>query len=149
MLASELVRRRLAAGLTQRELADASGVSQPNIAAYERGRRPLTDSMAERLEPHLAVRPSRLLAEHRREVTRLAAEHGAVEVRVFGSVARGTDEPASDIDLLVRMQPGRTIFDLALLREDLAELLGRRVDVVSEGALRGRGAEVLAEAVPL
>lgn len=95
------------------------------------------------------MRPSRLLAEHRREVTRLAAEHGAVEVRVFGSVARGTDEPASDIDLLVRMQPGRTIFDLALLREDLAELLGRRVDVVSEGALRGRGAEVLAEAVPL
>lgn len=68
---------------------------------------------------------------------------------MFGSVARGTDRPESDIDLLVRMEAGRTIFDLALLSEDLADLLGRRVDVISEGALRERGAQVIAEAVPL
>ena len=79
---------------------------------------------------------------------RVAAHRGARNVRVFGSVARGTDEK-SDIDFLVEMEPGR-LFDLSGLLLDLESLLHVSVDVVTERGLRPRVRErVLAEAVPL
>lgn len=93
---------------------------------------------------------SELLRQHRADVLALAAKHGATEVRVFGSVARDEADEASDIDLLVRMGPGRSLFDLGALVMDLQDLLGRRVDVVTERGLRPRIREhVLREAIPV
>lgn len=90
------------------------------------------------------------LKRHRSEVLRLAAAYGATDVRVFGSVARGEADESSDIDLVVRMSPGRSLFDLGGLLMDLQDLLGRRVDVVTERGLRPRMREqVLREAIPV
>lgn len=65
-----------------------------------------------------------------------AAAHGAGDVRVFGSVVRGEEAAVSDVDFLVSLEPGRTLLDLARLELQLEALLGRRVDVVTEGGLR-------------
>ena len=90
------------------------------------------------------------LNRHRAEVLRLAAKYGATDVRVFGSVARGEAGESSDIDFLVRMSPGRSVFDIGGLLMDLQDLLGRRVDVVTERGLRPRMRErVLRDAVPV
>jgi predicted nucleotidyltransferase len=64
-------------------------------------------------------------------IRRLAAQHGARDPRIFGSVARDESKSDSDVDVLVTMEPGRTLFDLIALEQDLEELLGRPVDVVS------------------
>ncbi len=86
----------------------------------------------------------------RAEILEVAARHGATSVRIFGSVARGEADDASDIDFLVELQPGRSLFDLGGLVVDLRELLGRPVDVVTVGGLKERIRErVLAEAVAL
>jgi predicted nucleotidyltransferase len=76
-----------------------------------------------------------LLDTRRNDIVRLAAMHGAHNVRVFGSVARGEAGDASDIDFLVDWEPRRTLIDLCGLLSDLRELLGREVDVVSEDGL--------------
>jgi len=76
-----------------------------------------------------------LLREKREEILRIAAKHGACNVRVFGSVARGEAGDESDIDLLVEFGPGRSLLDQAGLVADLEELLGRKVDVVTAGGL--------------
>jgi uncharacterized protein len=91
-----------------------------------------------------------LVRTNRHEILAVAARHGALNVRIFGSVARGEAGDQSDVDVLVDMVPGRSLFDLGGLLMDLQELLGRRVDVVTEEGLhwyiRDR---VLKEAVPL
>jgi hypothetical protein len=76
-----------------------------------------------------------LLKEKREEIIRIAAEHGARNVRVFGSVARGEADESSDVDFLVDMEPNRSLLEVGALLTDLQELLGRRVDVVSEKGL--------------
>ena len=91
-----------------------------------------------------------LLKDKRADILRLAARHGAYNVRVFGSVARGEAGPGSDIDLLVEMGPNRSPFFPAGLKIDLEDLLGRKVDVLTENALHWYIRErVLKEAVPL
>lgn len=91
-----------------------------------------------------------LLQEKREDILRLAREHGAYNVRVFGSVARGEADEASDIDLLVDMEKGRSLLDIGGLLMDLQDLLGRDVDVVTEQGLRSRIKEhILREAVAL
>ena len=91
-----------------------------------------------------------LLQEKREDILRLAKEYGAFNVRVFGSVARGEADEKSDIDLLVTLENGRSLLDLVGLWMDLEELLQRKVDVVSEGGLRGGfGEHVLKDAVVL
>jgi uncharacterized protein len=75
------------------------------------------------------------LRQKREEILRIAAKHGAHNVRVFGSVARGEAEEDSDIDFLVEFEPGRSLLDQAGLVLDLEELLGRKADVVTEGGL--------------
>ncbi len=86
----------------------------------------------------------------REEILRVAARRGARNVRVFGSVARGDNDEKSDVDFLVEMEPGHTLFDLSGLLLDLESLLHVSVDVVTERGLRPRVRErVLAEAVPL
>lgn len=92
----------------------------------------------------------RLLGEKRDEIMQIAAKHGAHNVRVFGSVARGDLHEGSDVDVLVDLEPDRSLFDLGGLGIDLQDLLGRKVDVVTEQGLRSRIRErVLQEAVPL
>ncbi len=86
----------------------------------------------------------------REEIVAAAARHGARNVRVFGSVARGEARPDSDIDVLVAMDDGRSLFDLFRLRRELERLLGPDIDLVTEGALRNRHRSgVTREAVPL
>ena len=75
------------------------------------------------------------IGEQRAQVLNVAASHGARNVRVFGSVARGEATAQSDIDLLVEFEPGRSVLDQVALIEDLEALLGRKVDVVTEQAL--------------
>jgi uncharacterized protein len=65
----------------------------------------------------------------------LATQHGARNVRVFGSVARGEDRPDSDVDLLVDVEPGRSLLDVIALEQDLEVLLGRPVDVQTDAGL--------------
>ena len=94
--------------------------------------------------------PNELLHEKREDILRVASKRGASNVRVFGSVARGEDDAKSDIDLLVDLEPGRSLFDLGGLLMDLQSLLGHEVDVVTERGLRERIRErVLKEAIPL
>jgi uncharacterized protein len=90
------------------------------------------------------------LARVRGQILVIAARHGAGNVRVFGSVARGEADAASDIDFLVDFEPGRSLLDLAALLVDLEDLLGHPVDVVTEPGLKARIRQrVLAEAVPV
>ncbi len=90
------------------------------------------------------------LLAHREELLRVGRAHGATSVRVFGSTARGTAGPASDVDFLVELEPGRTLLDLVALGRAWGSLLGRRADVTTPGALHPLLAErILAEARPL
>ena len=90
------------------------------------------------------------IQEKRYDILQMAAEHGARNVRIFGSVARGDAGAESDVDILVKMDQGRSLLDLSALVMDLRDLLGRKVDVVSEDGLywllRRR---ILREAKPL
>ena len=96
------------------------------------------------------MRLDQILEEKRGEILRIAAEHGAREVRVFGSVARGEADRESDIDFLVDLEVGRSLLDLGGLQMELESLLGRRVDVVTVRGLKARIRErVLREAVPV
>ncbi|MHB8398137.1 MAG: nucleotidyltransferase family protein [Candidatus Limnocylindrales bacterium] len=89
-----------------------------------------------------------LVKSKRAEILRIAAGHGARSVRVFGSVARGEADEASDIDFLVEMEPGRSLLDLGGLQVELESLLGRPVDVVTVRGLKARiRSTVLREAV--
>jgi hypothetical protein len=91
-----------------------------------------------------------ILGEKRAAILRIAASHGASNIRIFGSVARGEADRKSDVDILVEMASGRSLLDLGGLSIDLEELLERRVDVVTERGLRERIRErVLREARPL
>ena len=92
---------------------------------------------------------SELLEKKREEILEIAAKHGARNVRVFGSVARGEADPQSDIDLLVEFEPGRSLLEHAGLWLELQEALGCKVDVVSDRGIKARIRErVLREAVP-
>lgn len=91
-----------------------------------------------------------ILKTRRKEILETALRNGAVNVRVFGSVARGDDGPDSDIDFLVNLEPGRSLMDLARLLRELNTLLDRPVDVITEAGLRPRiKSQVLKEAHPL
>jgi len=91
-----------------------------------------------------------LLSDKRREILQIAARYGAGQVRVFGSVARGEAGPHSDVDILVTLEPGRSLLDLIALKQDLEDLLGRPVDVVTEAAVSPyMRAQVLQSAVAL
>jgi predicted nucleotidyltransferase len=89
------------------------------------------------------------LQENKVEIDALVEKHHGVSVSVFGSVARGEETEASDIDLLVEFGKGSSLFDLLHLQEDLQALLGRKVDVVSSGGLKGRDDHIRREAVSL
>jgi uncharacterized protein len=92
----------------------------------------------------------KLLRDKRDEILQIAASHGARDVRVFGSMARGEAGPDSDIDILVKLDPGRSLLDLVAIKQDLEDLIGCEVDVVTEASISPYiRAEVLREAVSL
>ena len=68
-------------------------------------------------------------------IREVAERYGATRVRVFGSFARGDNRPGSDLDLLIELQPGRSLLDLVAIKQDLEDLLGLRVDVVTERSI--------------
>ena len=76
-----------------------------------------------------------LIENHRTEILALADRHGVRDVRVFGSMARGDADEASDVDLLVSLSPERTGLALGALLIDVQGLLNRRVEVVTENSL--------------
>ena len=91
-----------------------------------------------------------IIRTRRDEILQIARRYGAKDVRVFGSAARGDASNDSDIDLLVNLEPGRSLLDLGGLLVELQDLLGCRVDVVTERGLRERiRNDVIREAVPL
>ncbi len=161
--ASAILRRaRESAALSQTDLAVRAGTSQSAVNRYERGvvLPSLTTldrllracgqelSLSSRPVPKSPLRP--LLAGQSGRILELAARRGATNVRVFGSVARSADTRESDIDLLVDLEPGRSLVDLAGLGRDLSELLGVRVDVATPDILKEHvRRRALAEAEPL
>ncbi|MBF4622491.1 XRE family transcriptional regulator [Clavibacter sp. VKM Ac-2542] len=145
----ELRRLRRESALSQRELAAATGVPQPNIAAYESGRRQPTPETLERLGAVLRIPSLERVRASRERILEVAARCRVDDVRVFGSVARGDATAGSDVDLLVHPKPDASIFDVAGFMAEVTELLGIHVDVVSD---RGTGPvmdRIRAEAVAL
>lgn len=155
---------RMHAGLSQAALADAAGTSQSAIARYETGAAQpslttlerLLAACGQRLELR-AVPTARLsgvngsvVRRHRRELLEVARGYGARNVRVFGSTARGDAGPESDVDLLVDLEPGRTLLDLVALRREASALLGLKVDVATFDTLRDAvRVEAQRDAVPV
>lgn len=75
------------------------------------------------------------IRQQRESILRITSAHGAQRVRVFGSRARGQSRPDSDLDLLVTLEPGRSLLDLVAVKQDLEDHLNCNVDVVTEAAL--------------
>jgi predicted nucleotidyltransferase len=147
---SEIIRRaRTDAGLSQSELARLTGIRQPSLSAFESGKvEPRPETVARILDA-TRLRPSVLLQRHRSEVLDAVRRRHASNVRVFGSVAREEDTPASDIDFLVTFDENASLLDAAGLLLDLEALLGVSVDVMSdrsEGLIHDRA---VAQAIPL
>lgn len=123
------------AGLSQSQLALRSGVAQPNIAAYESGRRNPSPAMVGRLRSAMRPLPHEALEQHRGELKELAAHYGLSSVRVFGSAGRGTDTAQSDLDILVTRAPNVGLLTIAEFAFAAEQLLGVPVDVVTDGGL--------------
>ncbi len=99
--------------------------------------------------PLASSRLGSLVEQHRDEIVAVTRRHKGRSIAVFGSVARGEDGPASDIDFLVELEPGASLFDLIRLEDDLRALLGVDVDVLSAGALLDRDDDIRRDLVPL
>jgi len=92
----------------------------------------------------------RLLQDKRAEILDIASRHGVIRLRIFGSFARGEATEGSDLDILASFKEDRSLLDLVSFRQDLEDLLGRKVDVVSEEGIHPRlKSRILQEAVPL
>ena len=100
------------------------------------------------MEPVKGLGIAEVLGDKREEILAIAAHHGASNVRIFGSVARGKARPDSDVDFLVEIEAGRSLLDRIGLIQDLEDLLGRKVDVAKAGNLHERIRDrVLKEAI--
>ena len=170
IVASAVLRdARQKSGLSQTELARRAKVAQSVISAYESGRREPGLSMLSRLvaatgqrltlgletaEPGVRGLPDtrlgRRLRQHRAALIAAAESHGASNLRVFGSVARGEDGPDSDVDLLVDLAPATGLFGLATLERELQEILHVDVDLAPADSLKPRvRLDAEREAIPL
>jgi predicted nucleotidyltransferase len=90
------------------------------------------------------------IMKHRGQIMEIADRYGAFDIRLFGSVARGDTDEASDLDLIVRFQPNRSLLDHGGLLMELRELLGISVDVIDDQTMRPRFREqVMKDAIPL
>ena len=133
---TRLKRARLAAGLTQHQLSEQTGIPQSSIAAYESGRRAPSEDGCRRILTAAGVRPSTLLAQHRTELVEHLIGLGIDDAAVFGSVARSEDDEGSDIDLLVTLPAGTSLFDLVEIQDQIEQIVGTDVDLVSRGSLQ-------------
>lgn len=165
VLAANVRRARTAAGLSQQALADALGLDRSAVSKIETGRRRVESLELQTLATRLGRPPAwflspvdgqkeiprrRLLAARRTEILAVGEKHGARNFRLFGSVARGDAGTESDIDLMVDLDPGRTLMDHAALVSELSDLLGCEVDVVTTSGLKDRlRSPILEEAVNL
>lgn len=162
--ANLLKEARLAAGLTQVELARRAATSQSAVAAYESATKVPSAETLDRLlraaGAQIGTRPlprrvprtaglRKLLQDYRSDILEVAATHRAANVRVFGSVARGEGNEGSDVDLIVDMEAGSSLLDQVRLRRALTELLGVEIDVVTSGGLLDRDDAILEEATPI
>jgi hypothetical protein len=145
-------------GLTQSALANRSGIRQSVISEYESGRREPSVAALDRLlgaaglSLALADEPETLRRVRLRaaDLRAMFAEHGATNIEVFGSVARGDDHENSDVDLLVDLAPTVGMFDLLRMQSAAEALLERAVDIVPRASLKsGVADEVQREAIPL
>lgn len=142
----EIRELREKAGLSQAQLASRSGVAQPNIAAYESGRRKPSPMMIERLKNAIRPLPHEALEKHRDALVALAGTYGLENVRVFGSAQMGTDTPSSDLDILVTRADNVGLLTIAEFTLAAEQLLGVPVDVVTDGSLP-KGHPILRSAV--
>lgn len=119
-------------GMSQAELATAAGIQQPTISAYENGsKRPRPETLQTILRA-ARLRPSVALAVFAEDVREAALRHRLQDVRVFGSALRGTDSESSDIDLLVAVSPGASLFDLGGFSSEVETLTGFSTDVLTD-----------------
>lgn len=120
------------------------------VPVTSRDRRETVEDAVERLRAESSEDVLTDLRSRRDEIVAVCARHGASDVRIFGSAARGEATASSDVDFLVDIEPGRSLLDLAGLLNDLEDLLGRSVDVCTERMLRPYVREsVLVDAQPL
>jgi len=140
---------RTRAGLSQAELAQRAQTSQPAIARYEAGvatpSLPTLERLLAATGASLVLGTSRprtgradRLRRSRAKLTAAAHTRGVSTIRVFGSVARGDATGASDVDLLVELEPGRTLIDLIGFKHDAERILGQRVDVATPSLMKQR-----------
>lgn len=116
-----------AVGMSQRQIADAVGITQPAV------------SQQLRFAPELdGVHPEVLLEAAAPILRALAAERGYARLAVFGSVARHQARPDSDIDLIVEAPAGTSSFDFILFKQLIEQVLGRDVDLIDYGGLKPR-----------
>lgn len=144
--------RAIASWSRDRRLRRASSPSPLRFSGRRRVRlsEPVHLRVAAKPAKIAAMRPSEALAIQRERILAIAAAHGASNLRVFGSVATGADKEGSDIDLLVDIGPGISLFEYVGLQLDIQEALGVRVDLCTEEELHPRlRARILAEARPL
>jgi predicted nucleotidyltransferase len=96
------------------------------------------------------VTPGEVLGAKRQAILQAASRHGMRDVRVFGSVARGEAGPESDLDLLVAVAPGPSLLDLVAFWQDVEQILGHQVDLISDGGVSPYlTKQIYAEAIPL
>ncbi|MGH3916447.1 MAG: nucleotidyltransferase family protein [Pseudonocardiaceae bacterium] len=136
------------------EAPDATGRSQARLDIARDGRQSTFGVVPQEISVTSARwdRPPSLseLRSHRDAILAIARRHGVLSIRVFGSVARGDVGRGSDVDLLVELESGRSLFDLGGLLMDLRDFLEGPLDVVTPASLRERvRARVVHEAVPL
>jgi predicted nucleotidyltransferase/DNA-binding XRE family transcriptional regulator len=153
--AGSLLRRaRVGAAMSQAELAFRAGVVQSVISAYEAGRRQpslpalarLIDAAGWDLVVDVQSQPPQLsrlsgpvgrqVRRKRRDLVAAAAAHDVTNLRVFGSVARGEDQPGSDVDLLVDLPPGIGLLGLGRVQAELEAIVGTKVDLVPASDLK-------------
>jgi uncharacterized protein len=145
--------------MTQQQVAERAGLAQSVVSAYERGRRepslPMLRRLIEATGGTLTIRVERpplldRVRARKGDLLKAFGRFGAVDVRVFGSAARGDETATSDVDLLFHAEPALDLFAVAELQLEVERILGVPVDVVPDDSVKpGVLPEVLRDAVPL
>ncbi len=123
-------------GISQSALAAASGMSQPNIAEIEAGKRKVSAEVLERILRAADYRPSVAVERHADQIIRAAGSVGLTDLRLFGSITDGTDTFTSDIDLVAVAAPGTGYFEIGAFAAAVEEITGFPADVIVDSPTR-------------